>query len=239
MALGAIPQEDLARPRQHGPVDGLLNDAAEVVRAEYASRVELEDRTFRVVEPVKGDPGITVLRLLGLAQAASPVGAAVRGTDAIAAGVWRDPELYIARWLKGRRWIVGYRVTGSSRLTDYVRAEGRVPTRFETGHWYDSAPDGVSEAFFDAGILLDDPPFPVPPAPGRPETAPAKAETVSDGTRRSPRPSPRRKTGAAAKAARAVAPRAKRPAVRLCQACRMNKAETQFIPGSDRCVDCR
>ena len=43
------------------------------------------------------------MRVIGLAQAGTPVGNAAHGPGGVAAGVWRQPELYLARWAKGRR----------------------------------------------------------------------------------------------------------------------------------------
>jgi hypothetical protein len=216
-------------------VDGALSDAADFLHDEQGTAVAVEDRTIRVVEPVKGDPGLIVLRVLGVAQAASPVGAAARSPDAVAAGVWRNPELYVARWLNGRRWIVGYRLTSASRITDYVRTEGRVPTRLETGHWYDAAPDNVSEAFFDAGLLLDDPPFPAPPAsprrPGPPNASSRRNKPRAD----PPAGRPRRQSPSPARAT----PKPRPTLTRVCPSCQMHKAESQFTAGSDYCVDCR
>ncbi|MDQ4132562.1 MAG: hypothetical protein M3179_04990, partial [Actinomycetota bacterium] len=197
--------------------------------AEQGTPVEVEERTIRVLEETRGDPGLVVLRVLGVAQAAAPVGAAARGPGAVAAGVWRNPELYLARWLNGRRWIVGYRLTGASRISDYVRTEGHVPTRLETCHWYGAAPDEVSEAFFDAGILLDDPPYPVPAPPPRPTRAAAGPVIRA----------PRAPRASASRAAARSVPKPKPPTTRVCPSCQMHKALTQYDSGSDLCVDCR
>ena len=208
-------------------MDPALADAVELVRRERRVAVAVEDRTIRLVEPVAGDPGSAVLRLLGLAQAASPVGAAVHaGPQRVAAGVWHDPDLYLARWTGGRRWVVGYRVSGGARPNDYVRMEGRIPTRLETGNWYADVPEAVQEAFLDAGLLLDEPPFEVvrPPALAPRAAAPPPAPRTSRRSRPTPPSAPSR-------------PRA--VATRLCPECRMYKAAGQFVAGSDRCVDCR
>ena len=220
-------------------MDERIAEAADLLRYEHATKVDVDDRTILLTEPVKGDPGLSVLRVLGVAQAASPVGAAARGPNGVAAGVWRKPEVYVARWPSGRLWVSGYRLTGTSRLSDYVGAEGRVPTRLETGNWYGLVPDEINDAFLEAGILLEDPPFPVPPPP------PTAAKAVRSAE-------PRRPTAGSAPGARSsrpAGPRPTRPATapkpsaakptRLCPSCRMHKVASQFVPGSDLCVDCR
>jgi hypothetical protein len=207
-------------------MDPVLADAVEQLRSQRRLAVAVEDRTIRLLEPVTGDPGSAVLRLLGLAQAASPVGAAATaGPHRVAAGVWRSPDLYLARWTGGKRWVVGYRLIDGARPNDYVRMEGRIPSRLETGNWYDDEPEAVQEAFLDAGLLLEEPPFEVarpaarPSGQGSPPAAPPRT---------APRPS--RPSPAAVR----------RPAAtRLCPECRMNKVPGQFVAGSDLCVDCR
>lgn len=208
-------------------MDPALADIVEVVRKERQAAVTVEDRTIRLTEPVKGDPGSAVLRLLGLAQLASPVGVAAHsGPERVAAGVWRSPDLYLARWTGGRRWVVGYRLSGGARPNDYVRTEGRIPTRLETGSWYGDVPEDVHEAFLDAGLLLEEPPFEV----ARPSVRPAPT-----GPRR---PAPERSRPTRPRPA--TAPSRKSPlATALCPECRMYKAPGQFVPGDDRCVDCR
>ena len=202
-------------------MDPALADAIEVVRRERQVEVTVDDRTIRLVDPVRGDPGSAVLRLLGVAQAASPVGAAAHaGPERVSAGVWRVPDLYLARWTGGKRWVVGYRLTDGARPNDYVRMEGRIPSRLETGNWYGDEPEAVQEAFLDAGLLLEEPPFEVarPVLRSRPTSSTRPASRPS---RPSPTPAPRP------------------PATRLCPECRMSKAPGQFVVGSDRCVDCR
>jgi hypothetical protein len=226
-------------------VDVHIAEAAERLRYDHGIKVEVDDKTILVVEPVKGDPGLTVLRVLGVAQAAPVAGAAAHGPNGVAAGVWRKPELYVARWTSGRRWVSGYRLTGTSRLSDYVGTEGHVPTRLETGNWYGPVPDEISDLFLEAGILLDDPPFPVPappPAPSRPvPDAPPAAKRAAPGrsssapVRREPAPRPKASPPRAPAPARPAAARA----TRVCPSCRMHKGASQFVPGSDLCVDCR
>ena len=207
-------------------MDPALADAVEQVRRERQVTVAVEDRTIRLVEPVRGDPGSAVLRLLGLAQAASPVGAAATaGPERVAAGVWRSPDLYLARWTGGTRWVVAYQLADGARPNDYVRTEGRIPSRLEIGSWYGDVPEPVHEAFFDTGLLLEEPPFEVArPRARRPGAPPRPAPTPS----RPPRPKPP-----------SAPSRPRPPATRLCPECRMHKAAGQFVAADDRCVDCR
>lgn len=218
-------------------MDDELADAVESLRREHRLALDVEERTITLAEPAKGDPGHAVLRVLGVAERASPVGAAAYGAAGVAAGVWSSPDLYLARWTKGRRWVVGYRLTGGSTPNHYVRTEGRIPTRMETGNWYTSVPDDVQKAFADAGLSLDDRPFagvdvpgadlPPPPPPKTPRAARAPRQPSAP---RAPRPS---------KPPRPVAPRARVESTRLCPSCQMQKVASQFVPGSDLCVDCR
>ena len=215
-----------------GEVEADIADAVEQLRHERKIVIEVEDRTIRLMDPVTGDPGSAVLRVLGTAQAASPVGVASHGPGKLAVGVWRAPELYLARWTNGKRWVVGYRLPGGSKPNDYVRIEGRIPTRLETDNWYGPVPPAVDEAFMDAGVLLDDPPFPVPPPPPRPP-APAPREA-----RPRAAPAPRAPREARPRAAPAPKP-APAPTSRVCASCGLRKGLAQFVVGSDLCVDCR
>ena len=226
-------------------MDERIAEAADALRYDQRTKVDVDDRTIRVLEPVKGDPGLTVLRVLGLAQSASPVGAAAHGANGVAVGVWRTPELYVARWINGRRWVSGYRLTGTARLSDYVSAEGRVPTRLETGNWYGSVPDEITDTFLEAGVLLEDPPFPVPDPPAAPPPRPGPRAATGT-TRAAPGPPAKRtpapRPASANPRATRPAPAAKAPATRatrLCPSCRMHKVASQFVAGSDLCVDCR
>ena len=236
---------DVRGPRQHGHMDEAITEAADTLRFEHHTKVQVEDRSIIVLDPVKGDPGGTVLRVLASAQAAPLVGAAAHGANGVSIGVWRAPDLYVARWIKGRRWVAGYRLTGGSRLSDYVGTEGHVPTRLETGNWYGSLPDEITELFLEAGLLVDDPPFPVPKPPAAPapviQSRPAAAARPS---RPAPRPASagRDPSGVPSRAPAPPSARARgraQPATRLCAECRMHKAASQFVAGSDLCVDCR
>jgi hypothetical protein len=219
--------------RQHGLVDTDIADAADQLRADRSLAVDVSDRTIRLLDPVNGDPGFAVLRVLGEAQDASPVGAASHGPGRVAAGVWRAPELYLARWTNGKRWVVGYRLPSDAKPNDYVRMEGRIPTRLEIDNWYAAVPPAVDEAFLDAGVLLDDPPFPVPPPLPTPPPRPAAPART-----RAPRAAPTPRAPRAPKPAPAPR-RDKAPATRVCAVCQMQKSVSQFVPGSDACVDCR
>src|SRR5215218_1723241 len=204
-----------------GVVEPDIADAVEQLRLEWKIPFEVEDRSIRLTEPVNGDPGSAVLRVLGTAQAASPVGAASHSPGKLAVGVWRAPELYLARWTNGKRWVVGYRLPSDAKPNDYVRMEGRIPTRLETDNWYGPVPAEVDEAFLDAGLMLDDPPFPVPPpaprAPAsqpRPRAAPSAPRTAREP--RSPRAAPAPKPAPA-------------PTARVCASCGLRKSLTQFV----------
>ena len=132
--------------------------------------------------------------------------------------VWRAPDLYLARWTNGKRWVVGYRLPADAKPNDYVRMEGRIPTRLETDNWYGPVPAEVDEAFLDAGLMLDDPPFPVPPPPPRPPAPDPRRRAAPAARRRAPRatePGPRRPPS-----------RRRRPTTRVCPSCGMRKALT-------------
>lgn len=218
-------------------MDPDIADAADLLRHERNLVFEVEDRTIRLVEPVTGDPGSAVLRVLGTTQGASPVGVASHGPGRVAVGVWRSPDLYLARWTNGKRWVVGYRLPGGAKPSDYVRMEGRIPTRMEIDNWYAAVPAEVDEAFLDAGVLLDDPPFPVPPPPPPPRAADAGA-TGRAGPGRGGARTPRAARPPKPRAAPAPRPEPA-PTTRVCPSCRMLKAVGQFVAGSDLCVDCR
>ena len=212
-----------------------LIEAVEALQDRY-DQIEVSGRTIRLETPVNGDAGFAALRMLGIAQAAFPVGVATHSPAGVAIGVWNPPDLYLARWTQNR-WVVGYRLPKGSRPADYIGAEGRIPSRLETGHWYASVPEEVSEAFRDVGLLLEAPPFPPPEAP----PAPMPKDRP---TRKAPaaRPATRKATGPERAAPRKEPPPPKPPPAptdRVCVGCNMRRALTQFVPGSDLCVDCR
>ena len=207
--------------------------------------LEISGRTFRLVDPVRGDAGAAALRYLGMVQGAAPVGIATHGGLQVAAAVWAPPRLYLARWARNR-WIVGYRLTPGSRPNDYVRSEGRIPGHFETGNWYESVPDEVAEAFTGVGLSLASAPFPVPaqPLPEPPPASRRASATGGSGGRLSSAekapparpPAPRRVSGPKPPPAPKPPPP---PTSRVCPGCNMRRTLTQFAPGSDLCVDCR
>jgi hypothetical protein len=216
-----------------GEVEPDIADAVELLRQEWKVPFEVEDRSIRLMEPVAGEPGSAVLRVLGTTQSASPVGAASHAPGKLAAGVWKAPDLFLARWTNGKRWVVGYRLPGGAKPNDYVRIEGRIPTRLETDNWYGPVPAEVEEAFIETGMLLDDPPFPVPPAPPQ---APGRTPRVSTA---GGAPKPARTARVAKPRAAAVPKPEPAPTSRVCPSCGMQKVLAQFVPGSSLCVDCR
>jgi hypothetical protein len=203
--------------------------------------LEITGRTFRLVDPVRGDAGAAALRLLGMVQAAAPVAIAAHGATQVAAAVWAPPHLYMARWARNR-WVVGYRLAGGSRPNDYVRSEGRIPGHLETGHWYESVPDDVSETFEAVGLSVALPPFAVPAQPVLdPPPTPRRSAAGSSGRVSSaekappPRPGTRRIAPKPPPAPKAPPP----PTSKVCPGCNMRRTLTQFAPGSDLCIDCR
>ncbi|MDQ1492895.1 MAG: hypothetical protein QOJ23_5409 [Actinomycetota bacterium] len=202
--------------------------------------LEITGRTFRLVDPVRGDAGAAALRLLGMVQAAAPVAIATHGPTQVAAAVWAPPHLYVVRWARNR-WVVGYRLAAGSRPNDHVRSEGRIPGHLETGHWYETVPDEVSETFDGVGLSLASAPFPVPAQPvSEAPVSPRRSASGSSGrssAEKAPpaRPAPRRIAPKPAPAAKAPPP----PTSKVCPGCNMRRTLTQFAPGSDLCVDCR
>jgi len=204
--------------------------------------LEISGRTFRIVDPVRGDAGAAALRLLGMVQQAAPVAIATHSATQVAAAVWIPPRLYVVRWSRNR-WVVGYRLAGGSRPNDYVRSEGRIPGHLEMGNWYESVPDEISETFTGVGLPLDSPPFPVPAQPEpEPPPVPRRAAASSSG-----RVSAAEKAPPARPASRRVStpkppPAPKPPPVptsRVCPGCNTRRTLTQFEPGSELCIDCR
>jgi hypothetical protein len=244
------------RPARRPPADRvgwrkLMNDSdpiadtAALAPKEFGTPARVEEQWIKLLQPVKGDPGLTVLRVLGLAQDAPTVGAAAHGPNGVAIGVWCRPELYVARWAKGKRWVVGYKLAGDAKPNMFIRTEGRIPTRLEIGNWYGPVPDEVSEMFFGVGLLIDDPPFEVPPPPAVPLATrlaagsgamprPGAKPTASSPRSTAPRSAPRPRT-----ARPAATPRPAKASSRLCPGCGLHKAMGQFVEGSDLCVDCR
>jgi hypothetical protein len=214
-----------------------LAQAVDALNDRY-DQIEVAGRTIRLETPVTGDAGFAALRMLSIAQAAHPVGVAAHGPGGVAIGVWNPPDLYLARWTQNR-WVVGYRLPRGSKPSDYIGAEGRIPSRLETGNWYDTVPDEVSEAFREVGLLLEAPPFPPPEA--RPAPAPKTKDRPGARARKAPaRPAPTRVSERPAPRKEPPAPKPPPPPTdRVCAGCNMRRSLTQFVPGSDLCVDCR
>lgn len=221
--------------------DGLtMADAVHELRSELGIMTTLEDRTIVLPEPVKGSPHLAVLQAIGLAATDHPVGAAAHGPAGVAAGVWRPPDLYVVRWTGASRWVAHYRFSSRGRPDDYLREESGIPSSLNRDNWYAAVPEAVAEVFLDVGLLLDEPPFPVPePAPPRAPETPRRAprsESEPTGTTpasNAPRTSRPRKPPAPPRPKKAV------PAMRTCVMCNMQKHASQFEDGSDLCVDCR
>ncbi|MGH9040304.1 MAG: hypothetical protein ACRDZ3_08735 [Acidimicrobiia bacterium] len=212
--------------------DEALFEAMDALHDRY-DQVELTGRTIRLETPVNGDAGFAALRMLAIAQAASPVGVATHGPAAVAIAVWRPPDLYLARWTQNR-WDDGFRRPRGSKPGDSIGAEGRIPSRLETGNWYLTVPDEVHGAFGEVGLSLEAPPFPPPVV----EPPPPKAKPAA---RRKPAAPARPTTPKPAAHSRAeTAPKPPPPPTsKVCPSCNMRRALTQFGPGSDLCVDCR
>ena len=221
-----------------------LTEALELLVEERGVAAKIVERSILLGDPVNGDPRLAALRVLGVAQAASPVGAATYGADGVGAGVWRAPELYLVGWTHSNRWLTRYRLTGGATPNDYVRAEGRIPSHLETGNWFKDVPDEANEAFAEVGLSLEDPPFPLPPPP--PPPAPKARAAAAP---RAPRaPAAPRRSATPATPRRAAQPKpppvarvktSEDLATKLCAGCNMRKVATQFEPGGDLCVDCR
>jgi hypothetical protein len=201
--------------------------------------LEISGRTFRIVDPVRGDAGAAALRLLGMVQGAAPVAIATHGATQVAAAVWAPPRLYVVRWARNR-WVVGYRLAGGSRPNDYVRSEGRIPGHLEMGNWYEAVPDEISDTFTAVGLSLASPPFPVPVHP-EPEPPPMPRRTASTGrvsaAEKAPPARPARKVSTPKPPPAPKPPPP--PTGRVCPGCNMRRTLNQFEPGSDLCVDCR
>jgi hypothetical protein len=202
--------------------------------------LEISGRTFRLVDPIRGDAGAAALRLLGMVQGAAPLAIATHAATQVAAALWSPPHLYVARWARNR-WVVGYRLAGGSRPNDYVRTEGKIPGHLEVGHWYESIPDEVAATFAAVGLSLASAPFPVPAQP-EPPAPPAPRRTAASSSGRvsaaekapPPRPAPR-KVSKPPPAPKPPPP----PTSRVCPGCNMRRTLTQFDPGSELCIDCR
>jgi hypothetical protein len=127
-----------------------------------------------------------------------------------------------------------FRFPARGRPDDYLREPSGIPSSFTKGNWYDEVPDDVVDTFLAVGVLLDEPPFPVPqpPAPPPKPEPPVRAA-------REPRAPAAPRPRAPRKPAAPPAPKKVVPATRTCTMCNLAKHPSQFIEGSDLCVDCR
>jgi hypothetical protein len=222
-------------PAGGGDVDPI--DPIELAVEELAAdgiKATVDDRLILLSNPVMGSPHLAVLQALGAAATAVPVGAAAHGPAGVAAAVWQRPDLHVVRWTGVSRWVAAYRFPPRARPDDYLREESGIPSRLNKGSWYGPVPEPVAEAFFSVGLLLDEPPFPVPPPPAR-----ATPPTAAGPTRKKAAP----RAPAGSRAPRKPAPPA-RPVkalatTRACPGCNLKKHPSQFVAGSELCVDCR
>ena len=209
--------------------EDLIATAAEELRSEHGFATRIEGRTILITESVPGTLHLLALEALGYASAAAPVGAAAHGPGGVAAAAWLAPELYIVRWTGPTRWVSAYKFPNRSRPDTYLRDDTGIPSHLAKGSWYGEVPDDVAEAFYSVGILIDEPPFPVPqPPPPPPAAEPRRAASPrSPAAPRAPRPKA------------PAAPKKVAPATRTCMSCFQQKHPDQFVEGSDLCVDCR
>jgi hypothetical protein len=212
----------------------LIEQALDEFVAESGVTAHLEDRTIRLLDPVPGSPHLAVLRVLGFATKAGPVGAAAHGPQGVAAAVWDSPTMYMVRWTGGSRWVSWFKFPARGRPDDYLREASGIPSALTKGNWYDEVPDEITEAFLVVGVLLDEPPFPVPQPPAPPpEPASSSPSPRAPRTSAAPRPRAPRRPAAPATPKKVV------PVTRTCAACNLAKHPSQFVEGSDLCVDCR
>ncbi len=219
--------------RADAELDEVLATAVAELIIEHGHTPRIEGRTILLNDVVSGTLHLAALQALGYAAAAAPVGAVAHGPGGVAAAVWIGPELYICRWTGPTRWVSKYRFPNRTRPDTYVRDDTGIPSHLAKGSWYGEVPDEVAEAFFAVGILLDEPPFPVPqppPPPPRSEPATKRSSTSGSSAPRAPR-APRPKAPPAPK--KVVA------ATRTCMSCFQQKHPDQFVEGSDLCIDCR
>ncbi len=213
-----------------------IAEAAQELRSEYGLAASVDERTILIEAPVKGSPHLAVLQAVGLAADDNPVGAAAHGPAGVAAGVWDKPDLYVVRWTGSSRWVAAYRFSSRGRPDDYLRDEGGIPSSLNRGSWYQDIPPEIEEAFLSVGMLIEEPPFPVPQPP-RPKAAEPRPGTTRPRAAASPGPQPgSRRAAKPSKTYKATKPAS---TVRTCVACNLQKHTSQFEAGSDLCVDCR
>src|SRR4051812_32614158 len=96
--------------------DDEIYEAARRLLSEHGTTCTVEDRALHIPGPVRGDAAFAVLNAVALAQDASPVGAATHGPGGGAMAAWDRPTLLVARYVKGRRTVVSYRIPVGSTL---------------------------------------------------------------------------------------------------------------------------
>jgi len=214
----------------------VVDEAIDQLGEELGITARVEDRIIRLTSSVPGSPHLAILQVLGFAAKAAPIGGVAHGPNGVAAAVWLGPELYIVRWTGKSRWVSAFKFSPRARPDEYVREDAGIPSHLGRGSWYGDVPDDVAEAFFRVGLLLDEPPFPVPqppeppPSPSKPTRASASRAPAAQRAPREPR-APRKKV--------AAAPKKVVPTMRTCALCNLQKHPAQFVEGSDLCVDCR
>lgn len=247
-ADAAAPTDADDEPAPLPPTDEeLLERAVEQLAAEDGVAARVEDRLIRIDNPVAGNPHLAALQALGFAAKVKPVGAAAHGPLGVAAAVWQQPNLYIARWTGQSRWVAAYKFPMRARPDEYLREESGIPSHLSKGNWYTEVPDEVTEAFFAVGLLLDEPPYEVPKVAAKPPPPEPTPRTPRATTPREPR-TPRAAGSTTARPAPAPKPARTRAApapkkavvtTRTCTMCNLQKHVSQFVEGSDWCVDCR
>lgn len=216
----------------------LIVEAVALLSEELGIKATIDDRVMRLVDPVPGMPHLAVIQALGFASKAGPVGAAAHGPGGVAAAVWDGQRLLISRWIGATRWVSAYKFPARARPDDYLREDTGIPSHMNKGSWYGPVPDEVAEAFFSVGLLLDDPPFPVPKPPP-PTPRPEAKAAAAPRERASRTPSAPREPRAVRPKPPPIVKKAAPPTTRTCAMCNLQKHVSQFIAGSDDCVDCR
>lgn len=132
--------------------------AAETLEVEHGLEAQVDGNRITITTELTSDPAKLALRAIGLASAAPAVGVVARNATTTAAAAWRKPDLVVVyRTPKGRR-VTHSKLTGTLSPADHLHSEGRIPTRFEKGNWYDSnpVPAEVEEVLLEADLLLEE-----------------------------------------------------------------------------------
>ena len=204
-------------------------------------KATVEDRLILLSNPM-GSPHVAVLQALGAAsRAAVRVGAAAHGTSGVAAAVWLAPELYVARWTGANRWVAGYRFPARARPDAYVREESGHPQPAQQRQLVRRRARRGQR-----GVLLRRaaPRRAAVPGPGAAPAARAPGAGRLSSAHGGGAPRPRRRRRRPGRPARRPRPGPPRPAkvttvLRSCPGCNLSKHPSQFVAGSDLCVDCR